>query len=154
MHHSPSRQTRLVLIGCSFSPQPNFSVKPTPTSFACRFPPCCALRCGLPRALGLSLRRGKSMSAQPMHATAKKLQASPRIWHIEAMDSCIGSSRQSLAAFTKNHPRAPSCRPRASRSAARVGSRSLPSIIGASALGLGLTGCSTGRLPASLEAAC
>ena len=35
------------------SAQPNFSVKPTPTSFACRFPACFALRCGLPAALGL-----------------------------------------------------------------------------------------------------
>jgi len=38
---------------CLIYPQPNFSVKPTPTSFACRFPACCALRCGLPVALGL-----------------------------------------------------------------------------------------------------
>lgn len=36
-----------------FAPQPNFSVKPTPTSSACRFPACFALRCGLPRALGI-----------------------------------------------------------------------------------------------------
>ncbi|RZL97634.1 MAG: hypothetical protein EOO88_62275 [Pedobacter sp.] len=35
--------------------QPNWLVKPTPTSFACWFPPCCALRCGLPRALGSSV---------------------------------------------------------------------------------------------------
>ena len=38
-----------------FAPQPNFSVKPTPTSSACRFPACFALRCGLPRALGFWL---------------------------------------------------------------------------------------------------
>src|SRR5690606_40564975 len=36
--------------------QPNWLVKPTPTSFACWFPPCYALRCGLPRALGLWFR--------------------------------------------------------------------------------------------------
>ena len=36
-----------------FAPQPNFSVKPTPTSSACGFPSCYALRCGLPVALGL-----------------------------------------------------------------------------------------------------
>ena len=52
-HHSPSRHGRFVLVGRSLSPQPNFAVKPTPTSSACRFPACCALRCGLPVALGL-----------------------------------------------------------------------------------------------------
>ncbi|CAH0354818.1 hypothetical protein AQB9606_03957 [Aquabacterium sp. CECT 9606] len=35
-----------------FAPQPNCSVNPTPTSYACGYPPCYALRCGLPRALG------------------------------------------------------------------------------------------------------
>ena len=35
--------------------QPNCLVKPTPTSSACWYPPCFALRCGLPRALGLLL---------------------------------------------------------------------------------------------------
>ena len=35
-----------------FAPQPNFAVKPTPTSSACRFPARFALRCGLPVALG------------------------------------------------------------------------------------------------------
>lgn len=38
------------------SHQPNFAVKPTPTNFACRFPACYALRCGLPVALGFSLK--------------------------------------------------------------------------------------------------
>ena len=38
-----------------FAPQPNFSVKPTPTSSACRFPACFALRCSLPSALGFWL---------------------------------------------------------------------------------------------------
>ena len=36
----------------AFAPQPNRLVKPTPTSSACWYPPCFALRCGLPRALG------------------------------------------------------------------------------------------------------
>ena len=31
--------------------RPNCLVKPTPTSSACWYPPCFALRCGLPRAL-------------------------------------------------------------------------------------------------------
>jgi hypothetical protein len=51
-HHSPSRHGRLVLVGRSISPQPNFSVKPTTTSFTCGFPARFALRCGLPVALG------------------------------------------------------------------------------------------------------
>lgn len=33
-------------------PAPNWLVKPTPTSSACGYPPCYALRRGLPRALG------------------------------------------------------------------------------------------------------
>jgi hypothetical protein len=84
------------------------------------------------------------MQSQSMRASEMQLQAGPRIWHSEAMDSCIGLTRQSLAAFTTNHPRATSWRPRASQSAARLGSRSLPSIAKASSLGLGLTGRSTG----------
>jgi hypothetical protein len=51
--HPAAKQGLLVLITCSFSPQPNFAVKPTPTSFACWFPARFALRCGLPVALGL-----------------------------------------------------------------------------------------------------
>ena len=46
----------LVLTGSFFSPQPNVSVKPTPTSFTCGFPARFALRCGLPAALGFSLK--------------------------------------------------------------------------------------------------
>ena len=53
-HHSPPRHGRLVLLGRSLSHQPNFSVKPTTTSSACGYPARFALRCGLPRALGLN----------------------------------------------------------------------------------------------------
>jgi hypothetical protein len=50
--HLSAKQGLLFLTGCSFSPQPNVSVKPTPTSFTCGFPARFALRCGLPVALG------------------------------------------------------------------------------------------------------
>jgi hypothetical protein len=53
--HLPTKQGLLVLTGCFFSPQPNVSVKPTPTSFTCGFPARFALRCGLPVALGFWL---------------------------------------------------------------------------------------------------
>ena len=51
--HPAAKQGLLLLIGCFFSHQPNFAVKPTPTSSACRFPARFALRCGLPVALRL-----------------------------------------------------------------------------------------------------
>ena len=47
-----AKQGLLVLTGGCFSHQPNWLVKPTPTSYACWFPSCFALRCGLPWALG------------------------------------------------------------------------------------------------------
>ena len=50
--HPAAKQGLLLLIGCFFSHQPNFAVKPTPTAFSRWFPACCALRCGLPVALG------------------------------------------------------------------------------------------------------
>ena len=53
--HPAAKQGLLLLIGCFFSHQPNFAVKPTPTSSACRFPARFALRCGLPVALGFWL---------------------------------------------------------------------------------------------------
>ena len=37
----------------AYAQRPNCLVKPTPTSSACGFPACFALRCGLPLALGL-----------------------------------------------------------------------------------------------------
>ena len=46
------RQALWQFLALSFAPQPNWAVKPTPTSCACGCPPCSALRRGLPRALG------------------------------------------------------------------------------------------------------
>ena len=48
-HHSPSRHGRLVLLGRSLSPQPNFAVNGTPTSLLASARPCGR---PLPLALG------------------------------------------------------------------------------------------------------
>ena len=51
-HHSPSRHGRLVLLGRSLSPQPNFAVNGTPTSLLASARPCGR---PLPLALGFWL---------------------------------------------------------------------------------------------------
>src|SRR3990167_3952107 len=54
--HGTGKQAKTLF---QFAPQPNCSINPTPTSSACGYPARFALRCGLPRALGLSPTRAK-----------------------------------------------------------------------------------------------
>ena len=57
--HPAAKQGLLVLIGCSFSPQPNFSVNGTPTSLLASARPCGR---PLPRALGFHTMRWLAFS--------------------------------------------------------------------------------------------
>ena len=80
--------------------QPNWLVKPTPTSSACGYPPCFALRRGLPRALGLfrmntaAVRFGVSIHA---HDNAASVMAAHARTSKQATSASLPLSRFGLA---------------------------------------------------------